>query len=165
MPPFLAPETNFTVSYAQFRDIANITDMDSPYQTAGANFLETATRSTARRLRRSRQHLGTYRHDLVVAMRVVNNIDREMMRAEWENWLLDENTRCKQVHLMLRENRTSIPPTRKHKGVDSQHVLAAMEREKNGRMDELRKWHTDYCGSCKIEQKLLLEGRKHLAFG
>lgn len=83
------------------------------------------------------------------------------MRAEWENWLLDENTRCKQVQMMLRENRTSISPTRRIKGADSQKVLAAMEQEKNGRLEEIE----DYCGSCKIEQELLQQGRKHLAFG
>jgi hypothetical protein len=96
-----------------------------------------------------------------VAIRVVNNIDREMMRAEWENWLLDENTRCKQVQMMLRENRTSISPTKRIKKADSQKVLADTAQEKNSGLEELE----DYCGSCKIEQELLLEGRKHLAFG
>ena len=139
--------------------------MDAPYHAAGTSFSETATRSTATRLRRTRQRLGTYRHDLVVAMRVVNNVEREMMKAEWENWLLDENTRCKQVQVMLKENRTNISPTRKIKGVDAQKVLAAQERGRDGRMDELRRWHEDYCGSCRIEQELLFEGKKHLAFG
>jgi hypothetical protein len=94
-------------------------------------------------------------------MRVVNNVEREMMRAEWGNWLLDENTRCKQVHMMLKENRTNISPARKITGVDSQKILT----ENTSRMDQLRRWHEDYCGSCKIEQELLLEGKKHLAFG
>src|SRR5271154_7385946 len=92
------------VSYEQFMDIANATDLDYPYQMAGTSFSETATRSTARRLRRTRQHLGSYRHDLIVAMRVVNNVEREILKAEWENWLLDENTRSKQVQMMIRES-------------------------------------------------------------
>jgi hypothetical protein len=152
-------------SYEQFRDIANVTDMDSPYQTAGTSFSETATRSTARRLRRTRQHLGSYRHDLLVAMRVVNNVEREMLKAEWENWLLDENTRCKQVQMMLRENRGSISPNRRIKGADSQQVLDAKERERSGKMDDLRKWQEEYCGSCKVEQERLLDGQKNLTFG
>lgn len=69
-------------SYAQFRDITNVTDMDASYETAGVSFSEKTTKSTAKRLRRTRQHLGSYRHDLLVAMRVVNNVEREMMRAE-----------------------------------------------------------------------------------
>lgn len=152
-------------SYDQFREIANITDLDSPYETAGALFSETVTRSTARRLRRTRQHLGSYRHDLVVAMRVVNNIEREMMQAEWENWLLDENTRCKQVQTILRENRTTTAPNKKGKGALSQQVIDAKDRDRSGRMDEMRKWHEEYCTSCKLEQDMLEKGRTHLSFG
>lgn len=132
---------------------------------AGTSFSETATRSTAKRLRRTRQHLGSYRHDLLVAMRVVNNIEQEMLRAEWENWLLDENSRCKQVQMMLRENRTNISPNRKIKGADAEKVRQAKEKERIEKIDELRKWQEEYCGSCKMEQQMLLEGRKHLAFG
>src|SRR5450756_139937 len=109
-----------------------------PYQTAGIDFSETATRSTAKRLRRTRQHLGSYRHDLMVAMRVVNNVEREMMRAEWENWLLDENARCKQVQMLLRENRTSASPNKKSKGTYSQKILEAKERERKEKLDNLR---------------------------
>jgi hypothetical protein len=98
-------------------------------------------------------------------MRVVNNVEREMMRAEWENWLLDENTRCKQVQIMLRENRTNIPPSRRIKGADSQQVMEAKERERIEKLDDLTRWQEDYCGSCKLEQDMLLKGRKHLTFG
>jgi hypothetical protein len=152
-------------SYDQFREIVNIADLDSPAQMAGALFSETVTRSTARRLRRTRQHLGSYRHDLVVAMRVVNNIEREMMKAEWENWLLDENVRCKLVQTILRENRTTTAPNKKAKGANSQQVLDLKEKERSGKMDEMRRWHEEYCTSCKLEQDLLENGRKHLTFG
>jgi hypothetical protein len=101
----------------------------------------------------------------MVAMRVVNNVEREMLKAEWENWLLDENTRCKQVQMMLRENRRGKSPNKRVKGADSQQVLAAKERERSSRMDDLTRWQEDYCGSCKLEQERLLDGRKHLAFG
>ncbi|EHK99257.1 putative protein SIP3 [Glarea lozoyensis 74030] len=50
---------------------------------AGALFSSTPTRSTARRLHRTRQNLGSYRHDLIVAMRVVNSIEREMIQADF----------------------------------------------------------------------------------
>jgi hypothetical protein len=120
-----------------------------------------ATKSTARRLRRTRQHLGTYRHELIVAMRVVNNVDREMLRAEWENWLIDENTRCKQVQALLQDNRAGISATKKGKGANAQQILA----RKGERLEALRTWQEDYCGSCKIEQELLQEGKKHLTFG
>jgi hypothetical protein len=137
--------------------------MDTPYQSAGISFSEGATRSTARRLRRTRQHLGSYRHDLLVAMRLVNNIEREMMRAEWENWLLDENTRCKQVQMMLREDQKNVSPTKRVKGADPQQVLDAKEKDRMSKRENLRRWQEEYCGSCQREQELLFEGRQRLA--
>ena len=138
--------------------------MDSPYQEAGTSFSEIATQSAARKLRRTRQHLGSYRHDLVVAMRLVNNVEKEMLQAEWENWLFDENARCRQVQKILRENRGSISK-KKIKGADSQQVIEAKELERSGKVDVLRKWQKDYCDVCKEEQKRLLDGRKHFTFG
>lgn len=150
-------------SYSTFKNIANVTDMDAPYQSAGTSFSESATQSTARRLRRTRQHLGSYRHDLLVAMRLVNNVEREMMRAEWENWLLDENTRCKQVQMMLREDQTNISPTKRIKGADPQRVFDAKQKDRMSKRENLRRWQEEYCGSCQREQELLFEGRQRLA--
>jgi hypothetical protein len=101
----------------------------------------------------------------MVAMRVVNNVEREMMRAEWENWLLDENARCKQAQVLLRESRANSSPNKKTKGTDAQKILEAKERERKDKLDVLRAWQEEYCGSCKLEQELLLKGGKHLSFG
>ncbi|KAM7209235.1 hypothetical protein V8F20_000573 [Naviculisporaceae sp. PSN 640] len=87
--------------YEAFQSMVNTTDPDAPYSDAGAGLLTTTSKATARRLRRTRQRLGGYRHDLLVAMRVVNGIEREMMQSEWENWLLDENARCEQARSRL----------------------------------------------------------------
>ena len=101
----------------------------------------------------------------MVAMRVVNNVEREVMRAEWENWLLDENAQCSRLLMMLRENQTNVSTNRKSKGADSQQVVEATKREKNDKMEDLRRWQAVYCESCKTEQNMLLKGRKHLTFG
>lgn len=151
-------------SYDHFREIANITDLDSPYESAGAFFSASPARSTARRLRRTRQHLGTYRHDLTVAMRVVNNIDRDVMRAEWENWLLDENSRCKQVQELLRDGGTRPSSKKKPREPHTQQVIQAKEKGSGHKFEDLRKWHEEYCGSCRLEQDKLLQGSKNLAF-
>jgi hypothetical protein len=147
--------------------IANVTDLEAPYQNAGALFSSTPTRSTARRLHRTRQHLGSYRHDLVVAMRVVNSIEREMMQAEWENWLLDENTRCKQVQAMLSEDRegglSSNSRPRSKAGNEQQSF--ELDEAKRSKLAKMRVWHEEYCGSCKLEQDTMMRERKHLAFG
>ncbi|QSZ30586.1 hypothetical protein DSL72_000142 [Monilinia vaccinii-corymbosi] len=128
---------------------------------AGIPFSKTSTLSTAKRLRRTRQNLGSYRYDLMIAMRVVNNIERNVLKAEWENWLLDENMRCKQAQLILRENRAATLPTGKDgKDGSRQKVLG-----EDNKMNELRKWHQDYCGSCKAEQDLLVGGEESVTFG
>lgn len=84
------------------------------------------------------------------------------MQAEWENWLLDENMRCKQVQVMLRDNKTNVSLNKKSKGADEQKV---MEAKQKNRVEGLKRWHEEYCGSCKTEQNRLLEARKHVAFG
>ncbi|KAL2074438.1 hypothetical protein VTL71DRAFT_8216 [Oculimacula yallundae] len=149
------PELPGSKCVDQFKGIINVTDLDSPYQTAGTLFSERATQSTARRLRRTRQHLGSYRHELMIALRVVNNVERETIKAEWENWLLDENQRCRQAQVILHEDRTN----KRTKGGEAQQVLG-MKRG-DGRLDELRRWHEEYCGSCKLEQEKLLQQGKH----
>ncbi|KAL3428428.1 PH domain-containing protein [Phlyctema vagabunda] len=140
--------------FSHFQGIANYTDLDSPYQTAGNSFSETSTRSTARRLRRTRQHLGSHRHDLLVAMRVVNSIEREMLQAEWENWLLDENMKCRQVQMLLEDDPTDAASG---KAVIGQEVI---DTKHQSRLEGLRSWQEEYCGSCMLEQKKLLEARK-----
>ncbi|KAK0113136.1 SNF1-interacting protein [Cadophora gregata] len=140
--------------YAQFRDIANVTDLGSQYEAAGALFSRRATQSTAQRLRRARQHLGSYRHELMIAIRVVNNVEREMVKAEWENWLLNENQSCRQVQVMLQDDRRRKPTTQG----ESQQTTGIREQER--RADELRRWQEEYCGSCRFEQEMLLQERR-----
>jgi len=102
----------------------------------------------------------------MVAMRVVNNVEREIMKAEYENWLLDENLRCKQVQsMLLRDSQANISPSKKTKGGKSQKVLDTREQDKKQRLEDLRKWQEDYCGSCKMEQELLSKGSVHIEFG
>lgn len=151
------------LSYKQFQYLTNVTDLDLSYQYAGVSFSETATRATAQRLRRTRQHLGSYRHDLMIAMRVVNNVEREMIKAEWENWLLDENMRCKQVEVLLRELPNNTSKSKKSKPV-SQQVLDAQAKERT-RLDDLRQWQREYCASCKLEQDMTVNERKHSTLG
>ncbi|CZS93425.1 probable Snf1p protein kinase interacting protein (SIP3 protein) [Rhynchosporium graminicola] len=141
--------------YDRFRDIVNVTDLDSTYQKAGTLLSERATQSTAKRLRRTRQHLASYRHDLMIALRVVNNVEREIIKAEWENWLLDENQRCRQAQALLQRDGASNPS----KEAGAQQILETRKVDSSRRLDELRRWHEDYCGSCRLEQEKLLQPR------
>ncbi|KAK7989470.1 hypothetical protein PG989_009785 [Apiospora arundinis] len=150
--------------YSTFQSIANSSDIDAPYEDTGAS-LSGSSRATARRLRRQRQKLGSYRHDLLVAMRMVNSVEREMIQSEWENWLIDENSRCDQVRLALEKPDTpdSSSASRSKKGKDktsSQKVL--QDQGDSKKREALKLWHEEYCGSCKQDQDSLLTEREGL---
>lgn len=132
--------------------MANSTDMDAPHNDAGAALSSSWGKATARRIRRTRQKLGSYRHDLLVAMRVVNSIEREMVQSEWENWLADETQRCGQLKMLLQEEGGES----KAKGASQQKVLGG---EENQRRQKLQAWHESYCGSCQLDQKALAATR------
>lgn len=66
---------------------------------------------------------------------------------------------------MLQEtSRTPITNGKKAKGAEKK-ILQAKEEERRQKIADLTKWHGDYCGDCKLEQEMLIQGRKHLAFG
>ncbi|KAI1752917.1 hypothetical protein F4782DRAFT_539967 [Xylaria castorea] len=142
--------------YSTFQAIANSSSVDAPHEDAGSPLSPWGpSRATARRLRRTRQKLGSYRHDLVVAMRLVNNVETEMLRSEWENWLMDENSRCEQVGIALQE---TSPKTGKSKAdsVKAQFAQKVLSRggdneteEQAERSNNLRRWYDEYCGSCR----------------
>jgi len=52
-------------------------------------------RAMGQRIHTGRETLGRYRHDLVVAVRVVNALERELMKAEWERWVYGELEKCR----------------------------------------------------------------------
>ncbi|MCJ1397981.1 SNF1-interacting protein [Xylographa trunciseda] len=112
---------------ACFQTYQAVTSLQNPSSSSGP---------TARRLHRTRQHLGTYRHDLMVAMRVVNSIEKEILQAEWEDWIVGETARCSQLgKIIAKENDTQIQQMGQTKG----------------RFDE-------YCSSCN-EAQMQLMGR------
>ncbi|KAF2711070.1 hypothetical protein K504DRAFT_466097 [Pleomassaria siparia CBS 279.74] len=82
------------------------------------------------RLHRTRQSLGSRRHDLLVALRVVNRIEREVLEAEYENFLVDEAKKCEKVGNMLKR--------------DGQ--VEGKEKE-NGKV--IQEWVQGYCGDCE----------------
>ncbi|KAJ2904594.1 putative PH domain-containing protein C19A8.02 [Zalerion maritima] len=132
-----------------FRAISSAADLDCPFEETDISLSSARSRAAARRLRHTRQKLGLYRHDLVVAMRVVNNIEREMVQSEWENWLADENVRCEQAKgLLYQEDGPEGGAARAH------HTAQAGYEE--DKFEGLKKWHREYCGSCRQEQKALL---------
>lgn len=125
---------NSTCSGA-YRALLAATDMDAPWEEAGSTLTWAPSRATARRLRRARQRLASYRHDLVVAMRVVNGVEREMVRSEWENWLVNERALCDGLDALVRGGEGAARDARW-----SREVLGS---------EELGQWRDSHCGSCR----------------
>ncbi|KAK8081819.1 PH domain-containing protein [Apiospora saccharicola] len=151
--------------YSTFQSIANSSDIDAPYEDTGAS-LSATSRATARRLRRQRQKLGSYRHDLLVAMRTVNSVEREMLQSEWENWLIDENSRCDQVQQALRESNSpasSSSRSKKEKKASAGGQKVLQDKGDDKKREALKLWHEQYCGSCKQDQDALLIEREGLS--
>lgn len=88
-----------------------------------------------KRLRLSRETMARRRHDLMVALRVVNRIERGVVLAEWEEWVKGEERKCRQVEGMLRLRDETGGP-------------AKSEAELDG---ELGDSFRDYCSSCRTE--------------
>ena len=122
----------------------NVGDGDLTHQSQELPSMRPPQTSAVRRLRRSREHLGIQRHDLLVAMRVVNSIEREIVNAHWEDWLLEEDVKCRHLGAMLSQNTTE-PLVGK-----ANNRQQFMDGEPN-RLKEIRVWQQQYCESCKKE--------------
>ncbi|KAJ3494143.1 hypothetical protein NLG97_g4271 [Lecanicillium saksenae] len=142
--------------YDTFADLMQATDVDASWDESGSN-MAPSSRSTARRIRRTRQRLGTYRHDLLVAMRVVNSIEREMMQSEWENWLTNENSLCDELGQMLGAKE------------EQNEYKAAFDKSPQGQkiwepipdhhVEELKQWQASHCSSCRADYKSAMKHR------
>ena len=102
------------------------------------------------RLQRTRQILGSQRHDLLVAMRVVNRIEREIVGAEWEHWVIDESSRCKHVGALLRRNSTLTPTPKDQK---EQQLLELVKDPRE--LEKVHEQYDRYCSSCNLERASL----------
>ncbi|KAF2640639.1 hypothetical protein P280DRAFT_469369 [Massarina eburnea CBS 473.64] len=88
----------------------------------------TSSLHASRRLHHTRQNLGSHRHDLLVALRVINRIEKEVVAAEYENWLVDETMKCERVGALLGERKIA---------------------EKKVEKKEVEEWVRGYCGDCR----------------
>ena len=78
------------------------------FQAASLN-VAASSRSTLPlpKLRRFRQSLQVYRHDLLVAMRVVNRVEHELYQAQLEEWVRRELQACDGVADIIQLNKTT----------------------------------------------------------
>lgn len=129
------------------------TDTDAPKISPSASTAEPAHRASLGRLRRSQQRLGSQRHDLVVALRVINSIEREMVDAEWEGWLYGEVAKCKQIEMHLLKDATGSIKSNDRSVSGKQQSLVL----EHVNWSDVRTWHEKYCSSCIQEEESLME--------
>ncbi|ETI22403.1 hypothetical protein G647_06478 [Cladophialophora carrionii CBS 160.54] len=86
--------------------------------------------SPAAQVQQNRQRLASHRHNLLVAVRVVNSVEKELMLAAWEQWVTAEHRRCQVVE-----------------GI----VLGDLSQNSTGVGKELTDWYDEYCTSCRDE--------------
>ena len=122
--------------YTTFHDLNQLHDPDAPLPS------NSAANREAQHIQLTRRKLGISRHDLLVAMRVVNTIEREIVRTEWERWVGDEARRCRQLGSML---ETAA-------GNEKNETVGYLQ----GRKEELQRWFGEYCDSCQREHGRLL---------
>jgi len=116
-----------SLCYQKFRNVASAADLEDTLELENRGFVSRATESLARRIRIGRQRLGTHRNNLLVAMKVVNALEKELLTAEWGNWVVEETGRCR----------------------------LAREMVEMGQDEEVRQWVREYCGSCEDEGREL----------
>lgn len=102
--------------------------------------LSTTVRSvgTAGRVQRSRDALAKYRHDLLVGLRVVNNLERDVILAEWEDWVHAEDKKCSRAELLLNQPRKSSKSGEELQEPGTEHLD-----------DRFRADFAAYCASCR----------------
>jgi len=83
------------------------------------------TRNMLARVSQQRQNLGKHRHDLLVALRLVNRVERDFLEAEWEEWVWREGSRCQRAKKLL-----------------DQRQDASSQGSDHG------EWWNGYCASC-----------------
>ena len=116
--------------------------------------------STARRLQSTRARMASYRHDLLISLRLVNSLERELVQAEYENWVVEESARCEEIRVVLERYSDGGSHGKKTGGWG---VRRAKEQatEKGDvvmvgkRLEMLREVLEGYCGDCRVERESL----------
>ncbi|EFE35570.1 uncharacterized protein ARB_05613 [Trichophyton benhamiae CBS 112371] len=138
---------NTSICFSTFREENGLTRNNlllPPSSTPAQNKI---SRNAAYRLQRTRERLGSYRHNLLVGLKVVNSIEKEVLHLEWERWLRRETGRCAMLDIMLKEH------IQYHDNDDYDGVLGIRKQILSGNQKEIEKWYKEYCSSCQRDQE------------
>lgn len=85
--------TNLT-SYNKFAEIHALYDLTDPNYDSSPEFVVPTAREKASKLRSIRQQLSVIRHELLVSLRTVNMVEKDLVEGEWLTWLGEELYKC-----------------------------------------------------------------------
>ncbi|KAI5251785.1 hypothetical protein E4T42_04002 [Aureobasidium subglaciale] len=129
-------DQGWNTCHGTFHDMLVSSELEGDVESKGSG------RRSEARLQRTRHSLARYRHDLLVALRVVNRVEEEVVHAEWEDWVLEEEKKCSKVETMMQERNKSggfaKDQTQDDDGSGLGHEFA------------------EYCLSCKSEARQIL---------
>jgi len=90
-------------SYKKFTELYALNDLADSNYDGSPEYSTPVNRRKASELRSRRQQLNVMRHDLLVSLRSVNAIERELVEGEWMTWLGEELFHCDQAAQLLTE--------------------------------------------------------------
>ncbi|KAK0264542.1 hypothetical protein B0A54_14484 [Friedmanniomyces endolithicus] len=132
-------------------DSSEATDASRSCRETFTNGVLTTSTSTAdpttARLHRTRDSLARYRHDLLVALRVVNRVEHDVVEAEYEDYVKIEARKCAEIEGMLKARK------RKQNGDKrNSHEKESKGDEREADLTtELGEAFAAYCESCQSE--------------
>lgn len=99
--------------YGVFKNSSFILNADHPVKW-DLDYADEPSRQVARSLRSSFQDVGIQRHELLVKLQMLNQIETELVVSEYRNWIASEVRRCQYVeenlfqHMASKEDDTSF---------------------------------------------------------
>ncbi|EEQ83720.2 SipA3 [Blastomyces dermatitidis ER-3] len=144
---------NSSSCFSTFRDNNALRSADLPraITTSATKAKDSRAKGAAQQLQRTRERLGIYRHNLLVALRVVNRIEKEVIQAEWERWLHQETQKCQVIEILLND-RERLHDRDHGAGGDSDEIISDFEKRFAATdIEDIQLWYQDYCLSCQRE--------------
>ncbi|KAK2739871.1 SNF1-interacting protein [Myotisia sp. PD_48] len=133
--------------YSVFREDSGLaSDTSSPISSTSYRDLQ--SQNAAYRLRSTRERLGTYRHDLLVALKIVNRIEKELIQSEWKRWVQRETRRCRMVNHIINDSKKSNDN-------NIQGGVSGIKERISERKGDVDKWYQDYCSSCQNAKDIM----------
>lgn len=79
--------------YKSFKDVSFIMNYDK-FDNWNKEYGDESTKLVAQGLKKTFQEIGIKRHKLLVDLRMLNEMEEELGKAEWRNWIMNELGKC-----------------------------------------------------------------------